>query len=507
MADNNEEVRIDVDSFDFANEGASEETPMLVNYLITRLQQAMANPALQCEVQQQLQAYGFIPPHQEERIPEKSLGETSKRGTSKVREGENPYKELQNLLLDDAHQSRRRGHAQRQEPSTKEKERSESPDESMEEDVAPRRRRVQRSPTPTKRKRSPHSPPRRESKKEEKDIKKKKERKRSPSSPSSSPSSSSDESGAVEFLEIVTIKFDKELELEEVDRESDLSHDPHNEDEVREDVLEDGGIAKKMLGLVNSTNAALGNVEQALGYARGTFFQQAKSLSYASMMQSFRASVARPQQGPSGYGGPPGHYGIAGHFGPPGYPNAPGAYGPPSQYGYSGQYGLPGHPDAGNPYGAYLQPYGVGSPRPQNLTQWISYGASALGSYLSTSGNLNVSAGTSRECHEGGRLFVPGILYHVKRSSLETNMAAVDNRLTAPVGVNPQAPRQSSEETVSSNTSTGAASLSVRHDVIKGLNPKARFMKIVLSKSLLSDHSLVAYKDGIKDAISRNGDM
>ncbi|MCO5571356.1 hypothetical protein L7F22_025094 [Adiantum nelumboides] len=47
MADTNEEGRINVDSFDFANEGASEETPMLVNYLITRLQQAMANPALQ----------------------------------------------------------------------------------------------------------------------------------------------------------------------------------------------------------------------------------------------------------------------------------------------------------------------------------------------------------------------------------------------------------------------------------------------------------------------------
>ncbi|MCO5564889.1 hypothetical protein L7F22_018557 [Adiantum nelumboides] len=83
MADNNEEGRINVDSFDFANEGASEETPMLVNYLITRLQQAMANPALQGEVQQQLQAYGFVPPHQEERILEKPLGETSKRGISK----------------------------------------------------------------------------------------------------------------------------------------------------------------------------------------------------------------------------------------------------------------------------------------------------------------------------------------------------------------------------------------------------------------------------------------
>ncbi|MCO5590725.1 hypothetical protein L7F22_044700 [Adiantum nelumboides] len=84
MADNNEEGRINVDSFDFANEGASEETCMLVSYLITRLQQAMENPVLQGEVQQQLQAYGFIPPHQEERIPEKSLGETSKRGISKI---------------------------------------------------------------------------------------------------------------------------------------------------------------------------------------------------------------------------------------------------------------------------------------------------------------------------------------------------------------------------------------------------------------------------------------
>ncbi|MCO5611570.1 hypothetical protein L7F22_065823 [Adiantum nelumboides] len=62
------------------------------------------------------------------------------------------------------------------------------------EDVAPRRRRAQRSPTPPKQKRSPHSPHRRESKREEKSSRKKKERKRSPSSPSSPPSSSSDES-------------------------------------------------------------------------------------------------------------------------------------------------------------------------------------------------------------------------------------------------------------------------------------------------------------------------
>ncbi|MCO5560194.1 hypothetical protein L7F22_013803 [Adiantum nelumboides] len=52
------------------------------------------------------------------------------------------------------------------------------------EDVAPRRRRAQRSPTPTKWKRSPHSPHRHESKREEKSSRKKKERKRSPSSSS-----------------------------------------------------------------------------------------------------------------------------------------------------------------------------------------------------------------------------------------------------------------------------------------------------------------------------------
>ncbi|MCO5568350.1 hypothetical protein L7F22_022049 [Adiantum nelumboides] len=175
--------------------GANDETPMLVNYLVTKHQQAMANLALQGEVQQQLHAYGILPTHQEKGDPVKSLGETSKRGFSTAREGENPYQELRNLLLDDSHPSRRRGHAQHEEPPSKEKERSKSPAKSMKDDVAPQRRRAQRSPTPTKRKRSPRSPPHRESKREEKNSKKIKERNRSPSSPSSSPPSSLDESG------------------------------------------------------------------------------------------------------------------------------------------------------------------------------------------------------------------------------------------------------------------------------------------------------------------------
>ncbi|MCO5611374.1 hypothetical protein L7F22_065627 [Adiantum nelumboides] len=84
--------------FDFAHEDATDDTPMLANYLVTRLQQAMGNPALQGKVQQQLHAYGILPPPQQERDLEKSHGETSKRGLSTAREVENPYQELKQLL-------------------------------------------------------------------------------------------------------------------------------------------------------------------------------------------------------------------------------------------------------------------------------------------------------------------------------------------------------------------------------------------------------------------------
>ncbi|MCO5574630.1 hypothetical protein L7F22_028419 [Adiantum nelumboides] len=125
------------------------------------LQQAMG------EAQQQFQAYGILPPPLQERDPEKSHGKPS---------------------------SKKKDHAPHEELPSKEIERSESQDKSME-DVAPRRRRAKRSPTPPKWKRSVQSPHHRKSKQEEKSTrKKKKKRKRSLSSPSSSPSSSFDES-------------------------------------------------------------------------------------------------------------------------------------------------------------------------------------------------------------------------------------------------------------------------------------------------------------------------
>ncbi|MCO5611721.1 hypothetical protein L7F22_065979 [Adiantum nelumboides] len=192
MADNNKENKMSIDDFDFAHEDANDDTPMSVNYLVTRLQQAMGIPTLQGEVQQQLHANGILPPFQQERGPKRSHGETSKRELSTEEGVENPYQELKQLF-EGKPSSKKKAHAPHEGSPSKEKEGSESQNKSME-DVAPRRRRDQRSPTPPKGTRSPPSHHRRESKREEKSSKKKKERKRSPSSPSSSPSSSFDES-------------------------------------------------------------------------------------------------------------------------------------------------------------------------------------------------------------------------------------------------------------------------------------------------------------------------
>ncbi|MCO5564612.1 hypothetical protein L7F22_018277 [Adiantum nelumboides] len=159
MADNNKENRMSIDDFDFAHEDANDDTSMLINYLVTRLHQAMGNIALQGEVQQQLHAYGILPPIQQERGPERFQGETSKRGLSIEKGVKNPYQELKQLL-EGKSSSKKKGHAQHERSPSREREENESSDKSME-DVAPRRRSAQRSPTPTKRKRSPRSPHRR----------------------------------------------------------------------------------------------------------------------------------------------------------------------------------------------------------------------------------------------------------------------------------------------------------------------------------------------------------
>ncbi|MCO5546906.1 hypothetical protein L7F22_000344 [Adiantum nelumboides] len=218
MADNNKENRMSIDDFDFAHEDADDDTSMLVYYLVTRLHQAMGNPALQGEVQQQLHAYGILPPIQQERGPERFQGKTSKRGLSTEKGVENPYQELKQLL-EGKPSSKKKGHGQHERSPSREREESKSSDESLK-DVAPRQRRAQRSPTPTKWKRSPHSPHRHESKREEKSSMKKKERKRSTSSPSSSPSSSADEGKVLAFIQ----QFDAAFRDEGFTESSKLRH-------------------------------------------------------------------------------------------------------------------------------------------------------------------------------------------------------------------------------------------------------------------------------------------
>ena len=51
MAENNQGSRVDIDNFDLAQDGATNDGRWLVNYLVSRLQQAMGNPSLQAEVQ------------------------------------------------------------------------------------------------------------------------------------------------------------------------------------------------------------------------------------------------------------------------------------------------------------------------------------------------------------------------------------------------------------------------------------------------------------------------
>lgn len=288
------------------------------------------------------------------------------------------------------------------------------------------------------------------------------------------------------------------------------------------DVLEDGGVAKKMLGLVNTTNSALGNVERALGYESGTFFQQAKSFGFAAM----RAGLFRGRPGPSGFGGPPGpggqFFGL-GHHGPPGQYGPAMHHGPSGYYGSPWQYGSSGYQNGPNQIFSGGSPHnGMQGPRPQNAAGWISHGASAISSYLKTSGNTDQTqesssiVASSRDFMEGGRLFVPGILFHVKRMAPEGSGSLALALSSGPPGLATETNGSSSsgdlvaassrrvngENSSRSNSEAGTAPAPMRFTIIKASDPKSRFSKIVLSKTLLSDHSLVAYKDCIKEAVN-----
>ena len=70
------------------------------------------------------------------------------------------------------------------------------------------------------------------------------------------------------------------------------------------------------------------------------------------------------------------------------------------------------------------------------------------------------------------RLYVPGLLCHILRQPL-------------PPGSN----------------ASESGSRKFTHIVMKGVNPKARFGRIVLSNTMLSDHSCPAYIDAVVDSL------
>ena len=161
MAENNQESRVSLDSQAHTQEGMTSGSDFL-KFLVANLPYVVGNPTLQGEVLQQLQDHGIIPKDHEERVPEgPHVGEISKKGTSTGKREhvhvdsclplghETPHKSGGNLPTSE-------------EPSLKEDHENESPSQ----DMAPRRKRSQRSRSPFKRRREKLQ----EKKREEKTI-------------------------------------------------------------------------------------------------------------------------------------------------------------------------------------------------------------------------------------------------------------------------------------------------------------------------------------------------
>ena len=109
MANFNQESRMNIDDYDFAQGANDENAPMYVNSLVTK---ALGNPSLQGEVAQQLQKQGLATFLQGRGLRESRQEVPTRRRSRKVEEG------------------------------PQERERSNSSHESNDDDVAPRRRRV-----------------------------------------------------------------------------------------------------------------------------------------------------------------------------------------------------------------------------------------------------------------------------------------------------------------------------------------------------------------------------
>ena len=141
--DHNKQMR-NVHAFDWSNGATIDQAKDMISYLVNKLQQAMSNPLLHAEVQGQMQVLNSS---QLERSLVTPLGEGSKEG-SPLRLEEEGEEQVNPLPQGHAHHN----------DSTKKSEENDT-SSSLDSDVAPKRKRVKRSPNPPKRKSSSfHSP-------------------------------------------------------------------------------------------------------------------------------------------------------------------------------------------------------------------------------------------------------------------------------------------------------------------------------------------------------------
>ncbi|MCO5584448.1 hypothetical protein L7F22_038375 [Adiantum nelumboides] len=139
MSQDNQGNRINIDNMNLALDVTTNEGRSIVNYLVGKLQEAMGNPTLQMEVQGQIQHLQVPPSAQEETVLERPLHETFKKGTSLSNEKE---------MREEPPSQSTKDSVMHQELS-KERDGSDTPI-TFESDVAPRRRRTKRSPSPVK---------------------------------------------------------------------------------------------------------------------------------------------------------------------------------------------------------------------------------------------------------------------------------------------------------------------------------------------------------------------
>jgi hypothetical protein len=96
----------------------------------------------------------------------------------------------------------------------------------------------------------------------------------------------------------------------------------------------------------------------------------------------------------------------------------------------------------------------------------------------------------SKQELEGRRLYVPGLLYHIRREELRAEEMPLGPPVPAPPFVKgEEAPRNAKH----------------KHHVVRGTDPSSRFGRIVLSSSMLLDHSCYPIRDGLLDAIEQLG--